>query len=244
MTDAKEKGERSEQVASWYFRLNGFMTIPGFVVHPDLREWETPQRTEADIIGVRLPFSCEYANKEMSDDKNILNVYRGKTLRSLFIISEVKSGKCQINGAWSERERKNMQRVISRIGFVKKTDLNIVSDKIYDEGRYEDENTVLQYICIGNEVNSEVSQTMPSVVQITFNQISDFFVDRFSNHPPKLPMSGRSVHEQWPDFGRHYGEWFRKNILDVKCNRNNTDDKKSKSNIAIKTYINTGSFYR
>lgn len=72
MTNEKIIGDRSEQVANWYFRLNGFMTIPGFVVHPDLREWETPQRTEADIIGVRLPFSCEYADKKMKDDDNII----------------------------------------------------------------------------------------------------------------------------------------------------------------------------
>ena len=28
-------GTRAEEVASWYFRLNGFLSLPGFVVHLD-----------------------------------------------------------------------------------------------------------------------------------------------------------------------------------------------------------------
>ena len=28
-------GQRAEEVASWYFRLNGFLSLPGFVVHLD-----------------------------------------------------------------------------------------------------------------------------------------------------------------------------------------------------------------
>lgn len=31
----REIGNRAEEVADWYFRLNGFLLTPGFVVHPD-----------------------------------------------------------------------------------------------------------------------------------------------------------------------------------------------------------------
>jgi len=51
------KGERAEQVANWYFRLNGFLSIPGFIVHPDIQR--PYPRTEADLIAVRFPYSKE-----------------------------------------------------------------------------------------------------------------------------------------------------------------------------------------
>ncbi len=47
-----EVGSRAEEVAAWYFRLNGFFAIPGFVVHPDRRQRHA--RTEADLIAVRF----------------------------------------------------------------------------------------------------------------------------------------------------------------------------------------------
>ena len=31
----RERGKRAEEVTEWYFRLNGFFLIPGFIVHPD-----------------------------------------------------------------------------------------------------------------------------------------------------------------------------------------------------------------
>ena len=36
----------TENLAYWYFRLNGFLTIPNFVVHPD---FGIEQRTEVDM---------------------------------------------------------------------------------------------------------------------------------------------------------------------------------------------------
>jgi hypothetical protein len=51
------RGERAEDIASWYFRLNGFLSIPGFVIHPD--ECRRHPRTEADLMGGRFPHSTE-----------------------------------------------------------------------------------------------------------------------------------------------------------------------------------------
>ena len=65
--DPHERGIRAEQIASWYFRLNGFLSIPGFIVHPDqVREYP---RTEADLIAVRFSLSQEIiAGRPMVDD--------------------------------------------------------------------------------------------------------------------------------------------------------------------------------
>jgi hypothetical protein len=62
----KEIKIKSEKLTYWYFRLNGFLTIPNFVVHPDRgRE----QGTDVDILGVRFPYRAELLENPMSDDE-------------------------------------------------------------------------------------------------------------------------------------------------------------------------------
>ena len=45
-----------EKVAYWYLRLNGFLQIENFVVHPERRGG---QRTDADLLAVRFPYRAE-----------------------------------------------------------------------------------------------------------------------------------------------------------------------------------------
>jgi len=86
-----QRGRRAEDVASWYFRLNGFLTIPGFVVHPDQRR-RFP-RTEADLLGVRFPFSREWiSTRQMEDDPLLTRVDdKGKGSSLLLIYSHLSS---------------------------------------------------------------------------------------------------------------------------------------------------------
>ena len=55
----------SEQLAYWYLRLNGFLTIQNFIVHPDSG---SEQRTDADVLGVRFPYRAELKPNPMVDD--------------------------------------------------------------------------------------------------------------------------------------------------------------------------------
>ena len=61
-----------EKVAYWYFRLNGFLQIENFVVHPERRGG---QRTDADLLAVRFPYRAERLfddpNDIMADDELI-----------------------------------------------------------------------------------------------------------------------------------------------------------------------------
>ena len=60
-----------EKVAYWYFRLNGFLQIENFVVHPERRGG---QRTDADLLAVRFPHRAERLfdspNDIMTDDEH------------------------------------------------------------------------------------------------------------------------------------------------------------------------------
>ena len=203
----RRRGERAEHVASWYFRLNGFLSIPGFVVHPDVVR-RFPM-TEADLIAVRFPYSREVvAERPMTDDAALTDL--AQPLQNLFLLVEVKTDLCNINGPWSDPVAGNMQRVIRRLGFVEPERIEQIASEMYSHLRWEDANTVLQYVAVGKRDNDGRQRQFPRLTQIVRDQIADFLYDRFQQFPEKLPSDGRTVHEQWPDFGRAFGRGFRK----------------------------------
>lgn len=203
----RKRGERAEHVSNWYFRLNGFLSIPGFVVHPD-----TPKRyplTEADLIAVRFPNSIEIIGKRSMVDDRLLTSLANRQ-QKLFLLVEVKLDLCKINGPWSDPSAGNMQRVINRLGFAKDEEVDQIAQQMYAGLRWEDEDTVLQYVSVGQRVNDGLQRTYPKLQQITWDQVSDFIFNRFKQFPEELPDDGRSVHEQWPNFGRRFGTQVRR----------------------------------
>jgi hypothetical protein len=215
------RGERAEQVAQWYFRLNGFLSIPGFVVHPD--EVRRHPRTEADLLGVRFPHSKEaLMGRSMEDDAWIRE--SGKVL---FIITEVKVDVCNVNGPWSREEDGNMQRAIRRLGFATDDLVADIAKAMYKTLHWEDSTHVLQHVVAGARVNHDLGRNYPQLKQITWEHISSFLFKRFTDFPEKLGDGGR-VHSQWPDFGRKYGEWFYRR------------GRRERSVDAVQRYVETG----
>ena len=100
-----------EQLAVWYFRLNGYFTVPNFILHPN-----TPggQRTDADVLAVRFPHSTEVAGCKMERDSAL----KCSDEKIDFIIAEVKGGGCALNGPWTDPKQENMHYVIKWLGMV------------------------------------------------------------------------------------------------------------------------------
>lgn len=203
----RRRAERAEHVASWYFRLNGFLSIPCFVVHPDVVR-RFPM-TEADLIAVRFPYSTEViAGRSMIDDHILTGLATAP--QTLFLLVEVKTDLCNINGPWSDPGQGNMQRVIRRLGFAEPSGAEVIAQSMYSHLRWENSQTVLQYVAVGGRANDGRQRQYPQLVQITWNAIADFVFARFQQFPEKLSDDGRSIHEQWPDFGRFYGHNHRR----------------------------------
>lgn len=220
-----KRGQQAEQVAHWYFRLNGFLTIPGFVVHPDQRQ-RCP-RTEADIMGVRLPFSVEeIAGRPMLDDPILTGLANREQV--LFVLVEIKADLCKINGPWSDKNAGNMERVIRRFGFSGEGAIEGIAAQMYSQLRWEEKDNVLQYVTVGRRWNQGLQRKYPGLLQITWNQVSDFLFERFSRFPEKLP-DGRAFHPQWPNFGKEYCRCWR--------HLRSADDSRN----AVLAYIESGS---
>ena len=181
---------KSEKIAYWYFRLNGFLTIPNFVVHPD---WGRGQRTDVDILGVRFPYRAELLENPMLDDE----VFTKIKDKPYIIIAEVKSQTCNLNGPWTRREEKNMDRVLRAIGSFTNEVLEEVALKLYDEGIYKNELYYLSLFCVGNQINRDLQRKYPNVPQITWDNILSFIYNRFEKY--KDP---KSAHTQWDSTGQ------------------------------------------
>ncbi len=146
----RKRGRRAEEVAEWYFRLNGVFLIHGFVVHPDSPR--PKPRTEADLLGIRLKDSSEGVwrpskgahfrsgsnRTSMTDDASIIQSSMDGTVKKhLIAMVEVKAGRCSINGPWSDiqdrdqQSNSNMERALSRVGFGNKTEISTAASSMW-----------------------------------------------------------------------------------------------------------------
>ncbi len=226
---SRERGKRAEEVAEWYFRINGFFLIPGFIVHPD-----TPcakPRTEADLLGIRLKDSTEGIwragashhfrrgtnRTSMSDDRILTSsALVGTVKHHLVAMVEVKAGLCAINGPWSdrmvrdrERGKSNMERALGRVGFGNREEISRAADSMYEALRYEGNNFVVQYFTVGRRVSDDLKNKYPKLVQISFDHVGEFLLERFSNFPEKIPND--SDIQLWEGFGGWFLRWFEAN---------------------------------
>lgn len=193
-----DSGKRAEEVALWYFRLNGFFSIPGFVLHSS----NLPRRniTEADLLAVRFPHSREELRDIwMNDDRWVQNI--AATGKTLFVIAEVKTAHCSVNGPWTDPRKAGMERVIKRFGFIDDDEeVNKAAKDMYDRLRCVTDDAVVQYVCIGSRVVQKVrGRVYPDLVQLTWDGVADFLYERF-----KAFGNLKGSHPQWGVFGERY----------------------------------------
>ena len=203
-TDSADVGRRAEEVAGWYFRLNGFFLLPAFVVHKDWCD-ELP-KTEADLLAVRLKHSAEYVKgRRLKDDPAVYSMARvDGIVRNLAIMVEVKAGKCRINGPWSCREKGNVQYALRRVGCIAANQIDSAAESIYRDLRWVGKDWIVQYVCVGKKKSPGLNKGR-NLVQVTFEDIGRFLHTRFSKFPEKIPLLPGVL--QWPGFGSAYAYW-------------------------------------
>jgi hypothetical protein len=182
----------AETVAGWYFRLNGFLTTLNFVVHPDLG---SVQRTDVDVLGVRLPHRNETAGGRSLLDDRLFEFGDGKTL---LIIAEVKDdGPCRLNGPATDPGRADLQKVLSAIGAFENDEVAKAAAGLYESGSYKNSAYRAHLIALAGERNLNLTAERPDVLQITWLDVADFIYRRFGTQ--KDP---KKQHQQWDSIGK------------------------------------------
>lgn len=182
---------KAEHLAFWFLRLNGFLTIPNFVVHPEGPDEHGAysQRTDVDVLGVRFPFRAENRERAMPDYPFFTN----ERSRPLVVFSEVKTGQCRLNGPWTSPESQNIQKVLCAGGFRPIACIDAIANALYDKGVWEDANIVIRIICFGDRHNSGLKRRHPDVEQLFWHlDVLPFIYQRFKDYHLEKRM-----HQQW-----------------------------------------------
>jgi hypothetical protein len=184
-----------ERVAYWYFRLNGFLQIENFIVHPDRHG---SQRTDADLLGVRFGYRKEFAFNErgavMIDDDRL----RLSTCFDDIVIAEVKTNQpCTLNGPWTKRDRRNVHRVLAAIGCLPERTIPEAAEAIYNQGSAVLGRIRISLVAIGRNRSQELDHRYPKVLQLTWDDVLRVVWDRFD----RFREQKRHV-DQWDNCGK------------------------------------------
>lgn len=186
-----------EKVAYWYFRLNGFLQIENFVVHPERRGG---QRTDADILGVRFPFRAErlFDNPHdiMRDDDARLSLTADQID---VVIAEVKTNQpCTLNGPWTREDDQNVHRVLAAIGCLPPGNIEPAAADIYRAGIHNSELGLrVRLVAVGASLSEELALAFPEVTQLIWPEILAFIWDRFHTFRRQ-----KTQVDQWDSQGR------------------------------------------
>ena len=180
-----------ERLAYWYLRLNGFLTITNFLVHPETRR--DHGTTEVDVLGVRFPFRSENLTRPMTDDE----LFTQHGTRLYLVIAEVKSGLCDLNGPWRNPENRNMEKVLAAIGVFPQSCWQTVAGSLYQNGCFQDDTHLLSLLCIGRRSNEALQNSFNRVPQVTFDHILRFIHGRLLEY-----LDVKAQHEQWDRDGK------------------------------------------
>ena len=215
----KQDALEPEMIAYWYLRLNGYMQIKDFIVHPDRRA-DGSARTDVDLIGVRFPHRKERLydkdDSPMEDDENNLGLSKyaiDQDKIDVILVEVKKSGICRINGPWTNKEKENMQRVLSAVGCfptTRKSEINEIANQLYDNGYYAGEYIRIRLVAIASFKSEELS--VPRVTQIIWEDILGFLFDRFKKYG-KI----KANIDQWDAIGKK----LRENVNDSNKFKNN-----------------------
>lgn len=186
----------AEKLAYWYLRLNGYLQIENFVVHPGGRGG---QRTDADLLGVRFPHRAERLIDDpddvMADDLETL----GSDGRAVdVVIAEVKRGqRCVLNGPWTKPEGQNIDRVLAAIGCLPPQSIGPAATALYRTGLYAGDGLRVRLIAFGMSYNTELADRYQLVAQIVWNQVIEFVWKRLRRY-----LRQKADIHQWDAQGR------------------------------------------
>lgn len=173
-----------ERLAYWYLRLNGFLLLENFIIHPDRGN---EQRTDADLLGVRFANRSENPVLPMADDPVVAD---SSTFCNVVIV-EVKKGRCELNGPWTRQDDENIQRVLRALGCFPESEVNLVAKELYKQGRYATADVTCRLLAFGDYVGHL------AISQIMFDHMIQFIHNRFKAYRRQKSSIGN-----WPLDGR------------------------------------------
>ena len=182
LSEGKPKDKLNpEKLAYWYLRLNGFLQIENFYVHP---AGSGGARTDADLLAVRFPHRAERlfdnpTDVMMDDEKNLALTND----RIDVIIAEITRAVCKLNGPWTDPDKQNIHRVLAAIGCVPSGMISEAADALYHYGYFDDQKMLrIRLVMIGLERDLDRAAKSPLVTQIIWDDVLRFICQRLQKY--------------------------------------------------------------
>ena len=175
---------QAEELAYWYLRLNGCLTIPNFVVHPDSG---SNQRTDIDVLAARFPFRGGEL-PGMKDDE----FFERCQSQTLILLTEVKTSRCSLNRAWLDAESDALEKVICAAGFFPRHEVPPVATSLRESGQYRSQLYRISFLALGGETDEHLATKYPEMPQILWRGVLVFIHARF-----RAFRRQKRSHPQW-----------------------------------------------
>jgi hypothetical protein len=186
--ETKEPPFSAEEIAYWFFRLNGCLFLENFLVHHE--KWQKGNGTEIDLLCARFPHRQELklAEAPMPDHP----AFTDDKIEIIF--TEVKSNQpCSINDSWLNSEGGNMERMLYLVGAIASDEVSKAAYDLYTTRTYENKTHRIRLFAIG----SEKDDNLKGVTQLTWSDVLLFIHDRFSRY-----RRNKTEHKKWDEVGQ------------------------------------------
>lgn len=171
----------SEELAYWYFRLNGFLGNSSLIIHNGLGS--SSLATDIDYLGVRFMFRKElydpFSGLFLEDDNNsmLFKYYNEKAPKGNIYICfcEVKKGTPRFNPS---REKENtIRQLLLSLGCVCEGQIPDVITQLLEQGFCIINGYYLTFVAIGNSNQSEDIRL--EIPIISWDEVLTFIYNRF-----------------------------------------------------------------
>jgi hypothetical protein len=150
-------------------------------------------RTDADVIGVRLPHSEE---SPFQDDESRLQIQKGKID---VVLAEAKRGLCDLNPSWTGNSpQQPLEYVLRRVGlFQSHVAVDAAASDLYQRCIHDpDSGVVIRVVCFGSRTNDALK-----ALQILWPDVISFIAKRFKTYEDE-----KADNDHWDSFGKYLWE--------------------------------------
>lgn len=155
----------AEEMAYWYFRLNGFFLLDNFVLHND--GLDSTHSADIDILAIRQKYTFESVGGREADKHELL-FKNFDDNKNIGIICEVKAGRSTPNDILLRR-RDRLRYGLERIGFFSHSKVNELVVKLSSDPVVSGE-----YHQVGKVLITDDGRDIPGFICISLEEIHKF----------------------------------------------------------------------
>ena len=172
--------KQDEGLLQWFLRLNGFLTIPNFVLHPMYRR--EGQRTEVDVIGIRFPHRTEFPDILQHEE-------------TALVLAEAKASNAIINAAWLRADDRVLEDLLACIGIIPTVELDATARQLRNTGAARTTTARVSFLLVATNFPEDTS--LRDARRMTWSEVLRFIYERFTIYHHR-----KTAHDQWYDIGK------------------------------------------